>query len=187
METALQKADFEKLFLKLVYQTDVVITPANIAYHLNMPIAEAEEQLISLELNGVLHQETDDQGNTFYSMPNRPAPGTLPAGTPLLTEGGGEIRSPHSFDPAQLPPAPVYSNPGAKGMHVNGLVLNAVLPGVGSLVCGKKIGAAMLGLALLGVLMVFFFSGGNRFLGLLPVAAAYIWSIVAGIGLLSEK
>jgi hypothetical protein len=182
---ALEKADFEKRFLNLIYQSDVVITPPNVAYHLQIPIEEAQDQLIALELNGTLQQATDPQGNTYYMMPNRPPPGTFPAGTAPSTENRGN--NPGVYNPAALPAIPMHNNPGAKGMNINGLVLNVVAPGVGSLVCGKMIGLAMLGLVILGIVLVFLPLGFGRAIGLLPIVAGWIWSIVAGVQLLNQK
>jgi len=183
---ALEKAEFEKRFLNLIYQTDVVITPPNIAYHLQIPIEEAQEQLIALELNGTLQQATDPQGNTYYLMPNRPPPGTLPASGALQTENRNTA-PPGVYNPAELPPIPMHSNPGAKGMNINGLVLNVVFPGVGSLVCGRMVGLAMLGLVILGIVLVFLPLGFGRLLGLLPIVVGWLWSIVAGVQLLNQK
>jgi hypothetical protein len=184
--TAMTKADFEKRFLTLVYQTDTVITAPNIAYHLSIPIEEAQEQLLALELNGTLQQATDAQGGTYYLMPNRPAPGTMPIGEAGATRGPTQS-APGVVNPADLPAIPIYSNPGAKGMNINGLVLNCVVPGAGSLVCGKMIGIAMMALALLGIIMFFLPLGFGRLAGVLPILIAYIWSIVAGVGLMGEK
>ena len=185
---ATDTASFEKRFLALVNQTNIVITAANVAYHLNVPIEEAQEQLLSLELNGVLQQESDENGNTHYVMPNRPAPGTLPAR--VNGQPGGEGPSgglPGVHNPADAPPAPMYSNPPARAKNVNGMVLNVILPGVGSLVCGRMVGLAMLALLLLGVVMLLSPLGFGRLLGLLPIVGGWIWSIAAGVGLLSEK
>ena len=184
--TAMTKSDFEKKFLALVYQTDTVITAPNVAYHLGIPIEEVQEQLIALELNGTIQQATDSKGNSYYLFPNRPAPGTLPATMSGEPRAAGAA-APGLANPADLPAAPMYSNPGAKGMNINGLVLNVVVPGVGSLVCGKMIGLAMLGLALLGLILFFMPLGFGRVIGILPIAAAWIWSIIAGVGLLNEK
>jgi hypothetical protein len=185
---AMEKVEFEKRFLALVYQTDTVITAPNIAYHLSMPIEEAQENLLTLELNGTLQQATDSNGNTYYLFPNRPAPGTLPAGSGLEKEVRiGSPMNPGLQNPAELPVAPIYSNPGAKGMNVNGMVLNVIFPGVGSLVCGKMAGLAMLGLVLLGVFLLLMLPGFGRLIGLLPIFAGWVWSIIAGVSLLKEK
>lgn len=183
---ALEKADFEKRFLNLIYQTDVVITPPNVAYHLQIPIEEAQEQLIALELNGTLQQATDPQGNTYYLMPNRPPPGTMPATTGLPAENRG-TNPPGVYNPAALAPMPMHNNPGAKGMNINGLVLNVVFPGVGSLVCGRMAGLGMLGLVLLGIVLFFLPLGFGRMIGLLPILVGWVWSIVAGVQLLNQK
>ncbi len=183
----MEKAEFEKRFLALVYQTNVMITAPNVAYHLSIPIEEAQEHLIALELNGTLQQQTDAQGNSYYMMPNRPAPGTMPAGGQLGTQTGGGGGPPGTFNPGELPSVPIYDSPPAKGMNVNGLVLNVVFPGVGSVVCGRPIGFAMMALVLLGIVLFFVPLGFGRLFGLLPIAAAWLWSIVAGVQLLGEK
>ena len=191
METkAMEKAEFEKRFLNLVYQTDVVITAPNIAYHLGIGIEEAQEQLLSLELNGVLQQETDDDGNATYVMPNRPDPGSMPSAAAQLPAATGEDGQPpaaHSSNPADAPPAPIYAKSGAKGKNVNGLVFNCVVPGLGSLICGDKMGGAMIGLFIVGIVMILAIGlSWSSLLGLLPIFVAYLWSIVAGVGLLSK-
>jgi hypothetical protein len=187
---ALQKADFEKRFLELVNRSDLVITAPNIAYHLDVSIDDAQEGLIALELNGTLQQATDDKGNSYYLMPNRPQPGTLPvlaSQDPASQQALQQAGPVGVQNPADAPPAPLYHNPPAKGMNINGLVLNVVLPGVGSLVCGRMNGLGMLGLAVLGLVMFFLPLGWGRLAGILPIIAGWIWSIIAGVGLLNEK
>ncbi len=187
----MEKAEFEKRFLNLVYQTDVQITAPNIAYHLGIGIEEAQEHLLSLELNSVIQQETDDDGTTTYVLPNRPDPGSMPIPNQLPAAGSTDGAPPQSvggYNPADAPPAPVYAKSGAKGKNINGLVLNCVIPGLGSLICGNKIGGAMLGLFILGIVMVISFGlSFSSLLGLIPIFAAYLWSIMAGVGLLSQK
>jgi hypothetical protein len=182
----LERAEFEKKFLALVYESDIAITAPNIARSLDITISEAQEHLLELELNSVIRQETTDSGDSYYVMPNRPAPGSVPAPSSLSAEAGGG-GTPRDYNPADLAPAPILHSPGARGKNVNGLVLNVIFPGVGSLVCGKTIGLAMLGLVLLGIIMFFLPLGFGRLLGLLPIAGGWIWSIIAGVGLLSEK
>jgi hypothetical protein len=185
----MENAEFEKRFLALVNQTDTVITAPNIAYHLSIPIEEAQEHLLSLELNGTLQQSTDTQGNPYYQMPSRLATGTLPSGGNLQTEArAGNPSPPGVYNPAALPSVPIYSSPPAKGKNVNGMILNVIFPGLGSLVCGKMIGLAMMALLLLGFILFFLPIGFfGRLLGIVPIAIAWIWSIVAGVALLGEK
>lgn len=187
----MEKIEFEKRFLALVNKTDVVITAPNVAYHLSIGIEEAQEHLLSLELNGVLRQATDRANATYYVMDNRAAPGTQPAQLEASPgDEGGDRQKPGVYNPADLPPAPIYSTPDsapARGRSVNGLVLNVLVPGVGSLVCGRPIGIAMLGLVILGIVFFFLLPGWSKLLGILPIVAAWIWSIVAGVGLLDDK
>jgi hypothetical protein len=183
----MDKAEFDKKFLTLVNQTDVIITAPNIAYHLSIPIEEAQEHLLSMELSGVLQQAEDPQGNNYYILPNRAAPGTMPNPGGVQGQPGGAGSPPGVYNPSQLPAMPVLSSPGAKGMNINGMVLNIIIPGVGSLVCGRKNGLAMLGLVLLGIILFFLPLGWGRLIGLFPIIAGWIWSIIAGIALLNEK
>ena len=183
----MEKAEFEKRFLDLVHRSDMVLTAPSVAHQLEIGIEEAQEHLLSLELNGTLEQATDERGATYYVMPNRPAPGT---GRALPTSGEGNRGTPGMTNPADLPSAPIYSGPGtapAKGRSINGLVLNVIFPGVGSLVCGRGSGFAMLALVLLGIILLFALSGWSKLLGIVPIVVAWIWSIVAGVGLLDDR
>jgi hypothetical protein len=192
MLSGMERAEFEQRFLALVSQTDVVITAANVAYHLGLPIDEVQEHLLGLELSGVLQQQTDAQGNATYAMPNRPTPGTLPA---RLSDGselqqGEQAGPPGVHDPAALAPAPMYGGPTsapARGRNINGLVLNVIIPGLGSLVCGRRNGWAMIGLVILAIVLFIVFRGWSKLLGIVPLLIAWLWSLVAGIGLLDER
>lgn len=87
--------------------------------------------------------------------------------------------------PAELTPLQPTGNQGisapVSGGGVNHLVMNCVVPGLGSLVAGKTgIGLGQLGL-FLGALPMLLISWK---LAPLMVLAAYIWSIVTGVGFL---
>jgi hypothetical protein len=181
---AMEKAEFEKRFLALVHRSEIVITAPNIAYHLSIPIDEAQDRLLDLELNGTLQQAASPRGDTYYVMPHRPMPGTMRVTATPVTPGAASV-IPGVYNPAALPAMAVCS--GAKGVNINGLVLNVIVPGAGSLVCGKAIGVAMLAVALLGILLMFLPLGFGRLVGLLPLFVAYLWSIVAGVQLLNRK
>ncbi|PIE17063.1 MAG: hypothetical protein CSA65_09715 [Proteobacteria bacterium] len=189
----MEKAEFDKRFLALVNQTNVEITAPNIAYHLDIPIEEAQEHLLSLELNGVIVQEADDKGNTTYTMPNRATPGTMPQHQLEQQAASGEGKPRQAvgvMNPADLPPAPVLSgkkHAPASGKAIHGLLLNILLPGLGSLVCGRMIGLAIMAVFLLGVASFFFMPGFTKFFGVLPIIGAWIWSIVAGVQLMNVK
>ena len=178
---ALEKADFEKRFLALIYQSEVLITPANVAYHLDIPIEETQDQLLSLELNGVIQQQIDDEGNTHYVLPNRPAPGTRRLGA----EGGDAPELNTSNNPADLPTAPNLVSPGVAPKNMLGMILNFIIPGVGSLVAGKKIGAAMLGLVILGALLLILLPWKwGLLLGGGAMGVGVLWSWIAGVMLM---
>ncbi|MCK5798236.1 MAG: hypothetical protein KAI47_13680 [Deltaproteobacteria bacterium] len=190
----MEKAEFDKRFLTLVNQTSVAISAPNIAYHLDMPIEEAQEQLLDMELNGVIVQAVDDQGNTTYSMPNRAAPGTLPQHQLKEQAASDDGTAPRQAtgvqNPADLPPAPVLSGGSyapAAGKSINGLVFNIIFPGLGSLIAGNMMGLAIMGVFFLGILSFFVMPGFTKILGVLPLLGAWIWSIVAGVQLLNKK
>ncbi|MFH1130867.1 MAG: hypothetical protein V1754_05990, partial [Pseudomonadota bacterium] len=67
------------------------------------------------------------------------------------------------------------------------MVLNAIIPGLGSLFCGRSSGLPMLLLFCAAILMFFFLPGWSKLLAILPALVSYIWSISAGVQLLSEK
>ncbi len=180
---ALEKADFEKRFLALVYQSEVLITPANVAYHLDLPIEQTQDQLLSLELNGVIQQEIDDDGNTHYVLPNRPAPGTKRLGA----EGTDAPELNTSNNPADIPTAPTLVSPGAEPKNILGMILNLMVPGLGSLVAGKMIGLAMMGLVLLGMITFLLPLGWARLLGLVPIIIGVLWSWIAGVKMMMSS
>jgi hypothetical protein len=70
----------------------------------------------------------------------------------------------------------------AKG--VNGLVLNIIVPGLGTILYGKtEIGVGQLVLAGLGIPMLWF----SWLVALAMIAGAWIWSIVTGFQLMSSS
>lgn len=67
---------------------------------------------------------------------------------------------------------------------VNYLAMNVFVPGLGTMMRGKKpMGAAQLALAVLGVPMLFKFT----FVGIFMILGAYIWSIATGVGFLKSQ
>lgn len=90
-------------------------------------------------------------------------------------------------DQALQPPAGRSITPSVaapvQASGVNHLVLNCLVPGLGSLVRGRTgLGAAQLGLAVAAVPLLFFKFG----LALLLFVGAYVWSITSGIRFLSQ-
>ncbi len=67
--------------------------------------------------------------------------------------------------------------PPAQGKSINALVLNCMIPGVGSLYRGQTaVGAAQLGLAVIGVFLI-----PLLLIGIPLIVAAYGWSIYSGV------
>jgi serine/threonine-protein kinase len=96
------------------------------------------------------------------------------------------LTSPPPVAVKSSPPSPHSSSPaisaGAEGSAVTGMVLNILLPGVGSLVAGRKgVGAAQLILWLVGLALIV------KLIGIPIVIGAWIWSLATGISLLGAK
>jgi hypothetical protein len=71
----------------------------------------------------------------------------------------------------------------ASATAIKGLVLNVVMPGLGSILYGNtQQGAGMLALAVLGIPVLFW----HIVLGILMMLGAWGWSIVAGVQMLSS-
>jgi hypothetical protein len=71
----------------------------------------------------------------------------------------------------------------ASAKSINGMVLNVIVPGLGSILYGNtQQGAGMLALAVLGIPTLLFF---KFILGLLMMLGAWGWSIVAGVQMLN--
>ena len=180
----MEKAEFEKRFLALCNETDVLLTVANVAYRLEVAVTETQEHLGHLERAGIIRKSTTDDGTPCYELPGRSA-GQVQSSAPTTSPA-----NPAVHNPADLPAAAVYRNDSsgaARGRSVNGLVLNTIIPGVGSLVCGKMTGLLMLLLLAVGIAMFFVLSGWHKAWGVAPIVVAWIWSIIAGIGLLDDK
>jgi hypothetical protein len=91
-------------------------------------------------------------------------------------------------DQALQPPAgrsitPSVSAP-VEASGINHLVLNCIVPGLGSLLHGRSgLGLAQLGLLVAAVPVLFF----KLWLGLLLAVVAYVWSIGSGIGFVGQS
>jgi len=91
-------------------------------------------------------------------------------------------------DQALQPPAgrsitPSVSAP-VEASGINHLVLNCIVPGLGSLLHGRSgLGLAQLGLLVAAVPVLFF----KLWLGLLLAVVAYLWSIGSGIGFVGQS
>ena len=73
----------------------------------------------------------------------------------------------------------------ASGKGVNGLVLNIIIPGLGTLIYGKRteIGVGQLALFVLGFPMFWF----HWLFALAMIAGAWVWSAVVGFQMFSSS
>ncbi|MFH0900814.1 MAG: hypothetical protein V2A73_09320 [Pseudomonadota bacterium] len=69
---------FERRLLRLMFRTNVLLTPVHIAYHLGIAIAEARAHLDTMVEAGILELDSDEAGHLVYSYPLRPDPSLLP-------------------------------------------------------------------------------------------------------------
>jgi TM2 domain-containing membrane protein YozV len=167
--------DFEQRFLEFAYKTTETINAARVAYALKLPIRECEERLEDLAARDILVREIDDEGHVWFRLPGRPAPrppllAPAPSSSTALVPHG----PPRPLAPA---PGPLTTNPNA----VTGLVLNLVMPGVGSIVAGKtNEGVAQLVLFVVGMPLCLLL------IGIPIVITAWAWALATGLRAVSE-
>jgi|SRR5581483_1599776 len=172
----LSPAEFEQRFLDFAYKSTVTLNAPSVAYALKIPIAEADERLEDLAARDVLVRDVDDEGTVFYRLPGRAQSGAAPSGGALV-----KTPSPSALAPAAREGQQAIS-PGAPPQAMAGLLLNLVLPGLGSLVAGKTVeGVIQLVLILIGLPLCFFLIG-------IPICiATWGWALSTGIRVLNEK
>lgn len=158
--------DFEQRMLEFAYKTTATINVPSVAHALKLPTALVNDRLEDMAARDVLIRDIDDEGNVFFTLPGKQSQ-RMPAQPPLATVGR----------PGQL----AVSAP-AEGTAVTALVLNVMLPGVGSLVAGRVgIGIGQLILWLVGLPLCLVV------IGFPMVLAAWIWSLVSGIQILEDS
>jgi TM2 domain-containing membrane protein YozV len=156
-EALVKVDDFEQRFLKFAYETRVPINASSVALALSVPIAKAEEQLEDLAARDVLVRIVDNEGYVFYRLPGQSVhkPG------PLAVRPDGQVSA---ISPAASPQATA------------GLMLNLVLPGVGSIVAGRTVeGILQLVLFMISLPLCFILIG-------IPLCVAtWAWALATGI------
>jgi hypothetical protein len=68
--------DFEKKLFALIFHSKEKLTPHFVAYQLDIPFVEAQQQLDQLAASGVLRLELDDNGGLWYEAPGVERPTT---------------------------------------------------------------------------------------------------------------
>ncbi len=197
-------AHFEREFLRLAFTTEIELSPAALAFMVDVPIKVATAHMNTLVANGILELDRDDDGRLIYNMPSRPpAPlqrssGSSPRRTRTTTQERQADASSfpsalttHSFVSEGPPTAIVvrrnhslaqYHSQASHGQAVAGLCLNAaVCPGIGSIVGGRtSTGIAQLSLFLAGVSLAIFG------LGLPLMLIAWVWAIASSADQLNK-
>jgi len=162
----LTAAEFEQKFLEFAYQTTTVINAASTAYALKVPTADAEERLEDMAARDVIIRDVDDEGMVFYRLPGR-KPAAL-------------VKSP-AAPLAQSAPVSAIGPPASPNATA-GLLLNLILPGLGSIVAGKTAeGVIQLVLILIGFPLCFVLIG-------IPICiATWGWALATSIRAMSES
>ena len=159
--------DFEVRFLEFAYQSTVTLNVPAVAHALRMPTAEVSDKLEDMAARDVIGREIDDEGNVFFTIPGRP--NERPAANPPLTR----VKQPGEM---------VHVSPPSEGTAVTALVLNIIIPGVGSLVAGRTSqGVVQLVMWVVSFPLMFVLIGFPMLL------AVWIWSLVSGIQILEES
>jgi len=170
--------DFEQRFLEFAYKTTETINAARVAYALRLPIRECEERLEDLAARDVLVREIDDEGHVWFRLPGRPMPRPMPA-SPSLASPPSVAMVPRAAPGPLAPPGGV---PTPTPNAVTGLVLNLVMPGVGSIVAGKtNEGVAQLVLFVVGMPLCLLL------IGIPIVITAWAWALATGLRTVSES
>jgi len=147
--------ELEQRFLDFAYKTNAPINGAAVAYALKISIKDADHLLEDLASRDVLVRDIDEDAAVSFRLPGR----------------GGAGKGAHISAPI-----------GPKAM--NGLLVNFILPGVGSLMNGKSgEGAAQLGLLVVGVALLVML----KWIGIPLIITAWIWGVVTGIRGLSDR
>jgi TM2 domain-containing membrane protein YozV len=151
--TALANDDFEMRFLELAHKSTAPLTIASVAYQLKLPTTQVEARLEELAARDIIVRDVDDEGNLIFRLPGK--------GGALASAGGAK--------------APISA--GASAGSLNGLLVNFVLPGVGSLMVGKPIeGIAQIALVVVGIGLLVTL----HFIGIPLIVAGWIWGVVTG-------
>ncbi len=193
-------AHFEREFLRLAFTTEIELSPAALAFMIDVPIKVATTHMNALVANGILELDHDDDGRLVYNMPSRP-PAPLQRSserprqtTPTQQTVTSPLTTPSfvSSTSAGGPPTAIVvrrnqslaqcHNQASHGQAVAGLCLNAaVCPGIGSIIGGRtSTGIAQLTLFLAGVSLAVFG------LGLPLMLIAWVWAIASSADQLNK-
>lgn len=158
--------DFEVRFLEFAYQTNQTINVTAVAHALKLPTGLVNDRLEEMAARDVIGRDVDDDGNVFFTIHGRKT--HAPASPPLQ----------NYQQPGPLAPISGPADPTA----VTAMVLNVILPGLGSLISGRTaVGVGQLVLWGVGFLLSFVL------VGIPIVIGAWVWSVVTGVRILEES
>ena len=146
--------DFEPRLLALAFESEVVLTPASVAYHLGCTVDAARTHLEVLVARGVLVLDSDDGGNLFYVLPERAHAGVA-TGRPLTA-------APRSIAARDR-----------RRRRRTARVANAIVPGAGTLTLGRwAVGGVQVTVALGCIFLAIAFAKDFR-------DSEHVWKAVA--------
>ena len=144
--------DFEQRFLDFAYNTNQRIDALSVAHVCKVPIADAGEKLEDMAAREVLIREVDEEGQVYFRLPGRPRPGAMVKAGPQNLARVDESTA------------------------LVGLLVNLLLPGVGSLIAGKRTeGVVQLTMLAVGLPLCIVVIGFPLLFG------AWVWALVTGI------
>jgi TM2 domain-containing membrane protein YozV len=159
--------EFERKFLEYAYgpATPTELRATEVAHAVKFPISETEKHLEDLAARDILVRAVDEEGFVFYRLPGKKVRASSPADKALV------VKEPEAI--ATRPP---------ETQATMGLVLNLVLPGVGSIVAGKTgEGIAQLILFTFGLPLCFILIG-------IPLCVAvWGWALSTGLRAVHES
>jgi hypothetical protein len=132
--------EFEQLVLKVLFETDVTVTAAHVAYLGRISVRTAERHLARMVEQGTLNVRTSAAGIVEYVYPGR-KPIATRASTTELTAGPPPISVSDNFFLALRPrPNPITS-----------VMLSMLIPGAGHIYSGRPgAGVAWMATTLMG-------------------------------------
>jgi hypothetical protein len=133
--------EFEQLVLKVLFETDVPVTAAHVAYLGRISVRTAERHLARMVEQGTLTVRTNNAGIVEYVYPGRKPLSTRVATTEVATVGPPTITAGEGFF-LTLRPRP---NP------VTAVMLSMLIPGAGHIYAGRPgAGVAWMATTLMG-------------------------------------
>jgi len=168
---------FERRLLRLIFRTNAPLTPVHVAYHLDIPIAEARGHLDHMVSCGVLELDSDEGGHLIYGYPMRPPLDTLRDPRPPRKR---RRRKDHAGDtPASVALAPIPLPAGAGGppAQLMPALTSGPAPGDGMLSDDRRFSPAA------AAALSFFLPGvGQIYSGRVPQGIG--WMLATGLGYL---